>query len=176
MPSRLSQFTLSISSSVLLTSVAQFCVWQMFPCVAFIVQSPFAPFPLQKLHHYYGLIRKSCSPVEFRFQLISTALIEQDAPNFDVWPFLRRLDPLSAGAPDFYTHFFYIRCISLPHERIKSASWTLLQTTSRKRFISVCSLRFMLRLPRLIDHWAVPTSFFFFKKRAVCPFTSELSY
>jgi len=38
----------------------------MFPYVELIVQSPFAPFPLQKLHCYYGLIRESYSPVNFR--------------------------------------------------------------------------------------------------------------
>jgi len=31
-----------------------------------IIQSPFAPFPLQKPLRYYGLIRESLSPVEFR--------------------------------------------------------------------------------------------------------------
>ncbi len=47
-----------------------------------IIQSPFAPFPLQKLPHYYELIRKSCPPLELRSSLISTALIAQDFPNF----------------------------------------------------------------------------------------------
>ena len=70
------QFTLSISTTVMLPSVIQFRDWQTFPCVVFSVQSPFAPFPLQKLQRYYGLIRESYSPAEFRSSLISAALVE----------------------------------------------------------------------------------------------------
>ncbi len=71
----------------------------------------------------------------------------------------------------FYIRLYQIRCTSLPYARNKGRP----PEHSCKRLpasgsFSVCSLRFMLRLPRLIDPWVVPTS------RAVWPFTSELSY
>jgi hypothetical protein len=51
-------------------------------CVELIVQSPFAPLPLQKPHRYYGLIRGSYSPVELRlFNLYQQPLLNRTFPT-----------------------------------------------------------------------------------------------
>ena len=93
MPSCL-QFTLSISTTIPLSSVLQLCVWPMNPCVEFIVQSPFALSPLQRLHCYYGLIRESYSPVELRlFNLYQQPFLNRTFPTliFDLfWDALTR--------------------------------------------------------------------------------------
>jgi len=60
----------------------------MCPCVELIVQSPFAPSPLQRLHRYYELIRQSYSPVEFRLSnLYQQPLLNRTFPTLILDPF-----------------------------------------------------------------------------------------
>jgi len=67
---------------------SQFCVWQMLPAVELIVQSPFAPSPLQRLHRYYELIRQSYSPVELRLSnLYQQPLLSRTFPTLIFDPF-----------------------------------------------------------------------------------------
>jgi len=96
--------------------------------------------------------------LNFVFNLYQQPLLNRTFPTLISDLFLRRLDPLYPQEHLILYPFIQIRCISLPLVRKRSASWTFLPTTSGKGLISVCSLRFMLRLPRLIDHWVVPTS------------------
>jgi hypothetical protein len=81
LPTHSARFTLRISTSVPLTSLFQHCVWRKCPRVEFTVQSPFALPPLQRLHRYYGLIRLSYSPAEFRFHLYQQPLLNRTLPT-----------------------------------------------------------------------------------------------
>ena len=66
---------------------------------------------------------------------------------------------ISAGASDSLIRLFPIGCFSLSYVRnkVRPPEHSCKRLPASGSF-SVCSLRFMLRLPSLIDHWVVPTS------------------